>query len=167
MKKENAKTKGNIENLSKVIEEKKKIPQKIKEQISSKRFENIIFAVVMIVYLIALNLGMANIPTENYLVDLKVFSVMLLCISIILFELAYKKDVGDLWLHAIEIMIISIFTAYLMHLYSIYYNTFGSIIFIAAAIFLIYYVIKILLMKRSIIKKYNKSLVDINEIVKK
>lgn len=167
MKKENTKAKENIENLSKVIEEKKKIPKAVKEKINSKRFENIIFAVVILIYLGALNLGMQNIPTDNFLMDLKVFGVILLVGAIILFEVAYKKDISTFWMHGIEVMVMSIFTTYLIYLYSIFYNTFGSIIFMAAFIYFIYYVIKILIMKKNIIKQYNKSLIDIGEIVKK
>ena len=131
MKKENIKTNDNIEKIGKVLEEKKKIPKNIKEKINSKRFENIAFGAVIIIYFFALNLGMSNIPTENYLTDLKVFSVFLL-----------------------------------IHQYSKFYNTFGTIIFSASALCIIYYGIKILIMKKVIIKSYNKSLVDIGDIVK-
>lgn len=167
MIKKEVETKENIENLSKVIENNKKVPKNVKDKINSKKFENIIFAIVILFYLIALNLGMSNIPTENYLVDLKVFSVFLLCATIILFEVAYKKDISDLWLHGTEVMIVMIFTTYLIYLYSIYYNTFQSIVFLTAVLFLIYYAIKIIIMKKRIIKEYSKSLVDIGEIVKK
>ena len=51
MKREDKKTKENIEKLGKVIEEKKKIPREVKEKITSKRFENIIFVSIIIVYL--------------------------------------------------------------------------------------------------------------------
>ena len=63
-------------------------------------------------------------------------------------------------------MVCTIFTTYLIHLYSKLYNTFGTIIFSASAICIIYYGIKILIMKKVIIKNYNKSLVDIGDIVK-
>ena len=167
MKKDDKKTKENIENLGKVIEESKKIPKEVKEKINSKRFENILYAVIILIYLGALNLGMTNIPTENYLMDLKVFAIVLLVGTIILFELAYRKDISDLWLHGVEVMIISIFTMYLIYLYSIFYNTFGNIVFSAFFIYLIYYLVKIFVTKKIIIKRYNKSLVDIGEIVKK
>lgn len=167
MKKENIKTNDNIEKLSKVLEEKKKIPKSIKEKINSKRFENIIFGVVIIVYLFALNLGMSNIPTENYLMDLKVFSVFLLIVTIFLFEVAYKKDISDYWFHGVEIMVCMIFTTYLIHLYSKFYNTFGTIIFSVSVLWIVYYTIKFLVMRKVIIKNYNKSLGDIGEIVKK
>lgn len=165
MKKENKK--NNIEKLSKVIEEKKKIPKEIKEKMNSKMFENIIFVAVILVYLGALNLGMANIPTDNYIMDLKVFSMMLLVVTIVTFEIAYKKDKGDIWLHGVEIMLVAIFTMYLIYFYSIFYNSYGSVIFTFSLAYLVYYGIKILIQKRQIIKEYNKSLVDIGEIVKK
>lgn len=166
MKKEDTKTKDNIEKLGKVIEEKNKIPKELKNKISSNTFQNVILAVIILVYLGAINLGMSNIPTENYIMDLKIFSIMLLIITIGLFEIAYKKDKGELWLYAIEVMIISMFTVYLIYFYSIYYNTFGTIVFSVAILYLIYYAIKIFIMKRRTIKNYKNSN-DIGEIVKK
>ena len=167
MKKEDTKTKANIEHISKVIEEKKKIPNEIKEKVNSKIFENIIFGIIILIYLGALNLGVANIPTDNYLVDLKVFGALLLILTIIMFETAYKKDKSSLWLHGVEVMVIAIFTMYLVYLYSIYYKTLGSIILTVALLYLIYYGIKILIERRNTIKNYNKSLGDIGEIVKR
>lgn len=167
MKKEDIKTKADIENLSKVIETKKQIPKAVKEKITSKVFENVIFAIIIIVYLSALNLGMNNIPTEMYLDDLKVFSILLLASTIFLFERAYKKDNLETWMHGIEIMFITIITTYLIYLYYVYYNTFGTLIFSIVTVFVLYYAIKILIMRRKIIKQYNKSLIDINEIVKR
>ncbi len=167
MKNEELKTKENIQKLEKVIEEKKKIPQNIKDKISTKTFENIIFAVIIFVYLGALNLGMKNIPTENYLLDLKVFGISLLVITILVFELAYKKEKGSLWIHGIEFMILAIFTMYLIYFYSMYYGTFGNIIFSFAGISIVYYVIKIVIERKKVVKDYNKRLTDIGEIVKK
>lgn len=166
MKKDDIKTKENIAKLEKVIEEKKSIPKEIKEKISANTFENIIFAVIVFVYLGALNLGMANIPTENYLMDLKVFSILLLVTTIIMLEVAYKRDKANLWLHSVEFMIIAIFTLYLIYFYSMYYNTFGNIVFSFGAVCFIYYAIKIFVLKRKTIKDYNKKLIDIGEIVK-
>ncbi len=168
MKKENIDTKKkNIENLSKVIEEKRKVPKEIKNKINTKRFQNVVIVVILFIYLGALNLGMINIPTENYLMDLKVFSMLLLIGAIILFEVAYRKDKGEIFLYGIEVMVAAVFTEYLIYMYSIFYNTFGSILLSFGVLCLIYYVIKVLVLKRKIIKEYSKSLIDIGEIVKK
>ena len=166
MKKEEPNTKENIEKLTEVIESKKKIPKKVKDNIVAKAFENLLFFANITVYLGSLNLGIANIPTENYLTDLKVFSIILLALTIILFEMGYKKDKSVYWLHGIEILIVAIFTTYLIYLYYLFYNSniLESIIFSVIAI---YYITKILIIRKKIIKEYNKSLIDIGEIVKK
>lgn len=159
--------KRNIEQLEKVIEEKKKLPKSIKEKISSKIFENTVIAAIIIIYLAALNIGMNNIQTDMYLMDLKVFSIMLLITTILLFEYGYKKDNGELWLHGVEIMIIAIFTLYLIYLYSIYYLSYGTLLVSVGIIYVIYYIVKVLITNKRIKKQYKESLKDITEIVKK
>lgn len=159
--------KKNIEKLEKELEEKKKIPKSVIEKINSKVFENIAIAAIIIIYLASLNFGMANIPTDTYILDLKVFSVMLLIITIFTFEYGYKKDNGEIWLHGVEVMIIAIFTTYLIYLYSIYYANYGTLLLSAGILYLVYYAIKIIITQRRIEKEYRKSLTDIGEIVKK
>lgn len=159
--------KSNIKKIEKEIEEKKKIPRNIKEKVSAKIFENVVILAIIMIYLISLNFGMNNIPTENYIMDLKVFSIMLLIITIFFFEIGYKKDNGSIWLHGVEIMVIGVFTLYLIYLYSIYYSSYGFLILYAACLYLVYYIIKILVERKMIKKDYMNSLTDINEIVKK
>lgn len=158
--------KRNIEQLEKVMEEKKKIPKNVKDKINSKVFENTVILAIIIIYLAALNIGMGNIQTEMYLMDLKVFSIILLITTILLFEYGYKKDDGELWLHGVEVMTIAIFTLYLIYLYSIYYLNYGTLLASVGIISVVYYIVKILITKRKIKKHYKKSLKDIKEIVK-
>lgn len=159
--------KKNIENLEKVMEQKKKIPKEVKDKINAKRFENVIAAVIVLIYLAGLSMGMANIPTDTYITDLKVFTVMLLVVTIITFEYGYKKDNGYIWLHGIEVMIMAIFTLYLIYLYSIYYSTYNTLLMSVGVAYLMYYVVKIIITNRRMRKNYSKSLTDIGEIVKK
>lgn len=158
--------KRNIEKLEKVIEEKKRIPKNIKDKINSKIFENTVIVAIIIIYLAALNIGMGNIQTDMYLMDLKVFSIILLITTILLFEYGYKKDNGELWLHGVEVMTIAIFTLYLIYLYSIYYLNYGTVLAIVGIIYLVYYIAKILITKKRIKKHYKETLKDITDIVK-
>ncbi len=167
MKKEERKRKDNIEKLTKEVEEKKKIPKEVKEKINSKVFENMIIAAIIMVYLVSLNFGMTNIPTDTYRTDLKVFSILLLIITIMIFEWGYKKDNESIWLHGVEVMILGVITLYLIYLYSMYYSTYGTLILSIGIIYLIYYAIKILIIQKRIEKEYIKSLNDIGEIIKK
>jgi len=78
MKNKDKETAKRKENIEKILAEKIKVPKEIKDKINTKVFVNIVLAVVIMVYLGALSLGMQNIPTENYIMDLKVFGIMLL-----------------------------------------------------------------------------------------
>ena len=167
MKREEKKRTTNIEKLGQELEEKKKYPKEIKEKINAKIFENMIIAAIITIYLASLNIGMNNIPTDTFIMDLKVFSVMLLIITIFILEYGYKKDNEGIWLHGVEVMIIAIFTLYLVNLYSIYYATFGTLILVVTLLYFAYYLIKIAIIRRRIHKDYNKSLIDIRNIVKK
>ena len=157
----------NLRKFEKVIEEKKKIPKDVKDKINTRIFENLISAVLLLIYFTAIRLGMTNIATENYIIDLKVFSILLLALSIFIFEYAYKKDQDKMWLLGIEIMAVAIFTLYLIYMYSIFYATYSEIVAFASIILLGYYVIKILIINKRMKKAYIKSLRDIGEIVKK
>ena len=167
MKREERKRKDNIEKLSKEIEAKKKLPKEVKAKINSKVFENMMIAAIIMIYLVSLNFGMTNIPTDTYRMDLKVFSIILLIITIMIFEWGYKKDSESIWLHGVEVMVVGIITLYLISLYSIYYSTYGTLILSIGIAYLVYYAIKIVIIQRKIEKEYIKSLNDIGEIIKK
>lgn len=158
--------KKNIEKLEKVIEEKKKLPKEVKEKINSKAFENIAIAAIIVVYLAALYFGMTNIPTEIYMIILKSISIVLLIGTIVIFEIGYRKDNGEIWLHGVETMIVGVFSLYLIYLYSFFYSNFGTLIIIVGIALLVYFAIKIIILQRRIEKEYSKSLTDIGEIVK-
>ena len=84
--------KKNIEKLEKVMEEKKKMPKEVKSKINAKILKNTIVIAIILIYFVSLYFGMANIPTEMYLTDLRIFSILLLISTILIFEYAYKKD---------------------------------------------------------------------------
>lgn len=164
MKKEQQK---NIEKLEKVVEEQKKIPETVTRRINSKVLINIGIVVAILVYLSALYFGMLNIPTNMYIGALKILSITLLVLTIAIFEYGYRKDNEEIWLHGVEIMIIAIYTLYLIYLYSIYYSKYWILILSAGIIYLVYFAIKIILIQRKLEMEYKKSLTDISEIVKK
>ena len=159
--------KKNIENLEKVIEEKKKLPDDYKKKIKSRIMKNVIFMISILIYLTLLFFGMYNIPTDVFTFGLRIISIIILTIAIAFFEIGYKKDNEAIWLHGVEIMIIAIFNLYLIYLYSIFYSNFGMLLLVVGIIYLAYYALKIIIIQRHIEKEYKKSLRDIGEIVKK
>ena len=159
--------KKNIEKLEKAIEEKKKLPKEIIKKINAKAFKNVAIVAIIIIYFAVLYFGMTNIPTENYMFILKLIAIVLLIGTILIYEIGYRKDNEEVWLHGVEMMVIAFFSLYLTYLYSIFFANYGTLLLISGIICLIYYAIKIVIIQRAIEKEYNKSLIDIGEIVKK
>ena len=94
----------NQEELKEIEQEIKKqtnISEDRKKKITKKLFENIVLAITIIIYFIFINLGYYNINETKYLVDLKVFSIITIGITIVLFEKAYKKDSGYITIYGI------------------------------------------------------------------
>lgn len=155
-----------IENLEKEIVNKKKLPKEEELKINKKIFENILIADVIMVFLYLISLGSLNIETPIFITDLKVFSVILIIITILLFEYSYRKENSNICVHGIECFVLSVFTLLSTYLYNIYFSEFYLIISIASFLFGIYYVGKSIILYIKMRKKYYESVNDISEIIR-
>lgn len=156
-----------IEQLEKQIVNKKKLPQEEENKINKKIFENMIIANVLMAFFYLISLGSLNIETQIFITDLKVFSIGLIILTVILFEISYKKENGNLCIHGIECLVIAIFVLFSTYLYTVYIKEFYMYVSIFAYISGIYYAIKSIIIYRKMKKKYIESLSDIDEIIKK
>lgn len=157
----------NLKNLEKEIVNKKKLPQEEENKINSKIFENMIIADILMAFFYLISLGSLNIETPIFMTDLKVFSIGLIVLTVIIFEISYKKENGNLCIHGIECLAISIFMLFSTYLYTMYMREFYMYISIFAYITAIYYAVKSIIIYRKMKKKYIASLSDIEKIVKK
>ena len=151
----------NIEKLEEEIKNKKKLPELEKKSIFKKCIINIIILLIILIYLFCLQIGEQNIQTENYITMLKVFSIILIIGTIMMFEISYRLNKNNIILHSIEILILSFFTLFLIYGY-FYKITMAGIIISA-----IYYTFKCILIIINSKKKYHKSQNDIKSIVEK
>lgn len=159
--------KEGMEELEKEIANKKYLPKEEENKINKKLFENIMIADVIMAFLYFISLGSLNIETPIFIADLKVFSIGLIVFTIILFEISYKKENGNLAIHGIECLALSIFVLCSIYLYLMYMKDFHMYVAIAAYAFAIYYLGKSIIVYRKMKKKYLASLSDIDEIIKK
>lgn len=157
----------NKEKLEKIEEEIKKqttIPEEKKKKINKRIFQNILIAIIIVVYFAFINLGFYNIKPAKFLIDLQVFSILTLGITIIIFEVAYKKDNGEHAIYGIESLILSICTLLTIYV-GIYYNSkFSYIINIISMLFAIYYVGKSIIIYIKMRRKALKRVSDIDKI---
>lgn len=167
MKKKENEIRANLEKLEEEIENKKKLPELEKKAILKKCLINIIILLIILIYLFCLQIGEQNIQTENYITILKVFSIILIVGTIIMFEISYKVNKNNIILHSIEMLILSFFTLFLISGYSLYYGYFYKITIAGMITSGIYYILKCILIIRNSKKKYYKSQNDIKTIVEK
>ena len=158
------------ENIQKFDEQYKKsriIPKDYKKKIWNRILKNSIIAIIVIGYLIALNVLSLHIETATYILGIKITCIIFAIISVIYFELSYRKDNGYLFMHGTEFLVLATITLFSVYAYSIFYITYNSILLYILIAVVIYYIIKTILTLRNMKKDYYKSQNDIKEIVKK
>ncbi len=156
-----------VKKIEKQIENKKVLPKEVEEKLNKKVFENVLIANVIMVFLYFVSLGALNIETATFITDLKVFSFGLIIFTIILFETSYKKENGNLCIHGIECLILSIFILFSSYVYMLYIKDFSIYTSMIAYLFAIYYVGKSMIIYEKMKKQYVSGLSDIDEIIKK
>lgn len=156
-----------IQNLGEKIKEINKIAPEDKKKINRKIFLSMFMSAIVMFVFIFILMGHNNIPLQNYIVDLKVFSIIGIVITICIFEHAYKKDSGSLAIIGIESLIASfiILSLYYVLEHDIY--TYQYYLLFFALVFVVYYIIKTIIIYIKEKHKYRKSANDIKNIVKK
>jgi len=166
MKKEDIQKKDNLEKIKQNIEQSKQLSKEQLNEINKRVFNNILIAIFVMLYFYFINLASINIEPEKLETDLKVFSIITIFLTIIIFEIAYKKDSGKITIYGIESLLISLSTLFLAYFFTIYSKTFNLMVFWISLIFAIYYVLKSIIIYIRMKKQYKKSLSDINDIIK-
>ena len=154
-------------NIEKEIVSKKEMPKEEKLKMYKKLFEDIFIADIVMAFFYLINLGASNIETTVFIKDLKVFSMLLIIFTIMLFEYSYRKENGNIAIHGIECFIVSIFVLFSIYLYTMYLTEFDLILMVASIVCAIYYLGKALINYCKMKKTYLESINDINEIIKR
>lgn len=157
----------NIKKLDEQIKANKIISKDYKKKMNKRTIFNFLTIFAIVLYLFCLNISSIYTDTNIFLLMLKCFSILLAIISIIYFELAYRKDNERLFLYGIEILVLGIATLFSNYIYYIYFNSFNKIITCFTLVFIIYYLVKIFIARRNMRKKYYNEQNDIKEIIKK
>lgn len=166
LKKEEKIKEENIRKLDEELKEKRKIPKEYKKKIRKQVIFNIITIFAITLFLASINIMSLYIETQTYLNYLRIISIIVAIISIIYFELGYKKDNEKLFLYGVEILILALITLFSIYLYYMFFEKYSNILIYITIAFLAYYLIKILILKSRMKKKYYKEQNDIKEIVK-
>lgn len=157
----------NIEEIEKKIKANNKMSPNEKQKLNRKIFLNFfISAIVMFVFIFIL-MGYSNIPNNSYIIDLKVFSIIAIVVTIIIFEIAYKKDSGNFTILGIESLIASFIILSLYYVLENNIYDYKKYLIMMVGIFMMYYLLKIIVIYIRDVHKYRKNANDIKKIIKK
>ena len=151
--------------IEKQLEERKK-NHKISQKLLKKIFENLVSAIIVMMYFIVANIIYINMPLEQMTVMTRTFSVIFLLVGILILEIAYRKDSGKLSILSIEILVLAIHALFIKHVITIYHFDFRIYMTASSYIFAAYYVLKAIIIYTKSRIEYMKSFSDISEIVK-
>lgn len=151
--------------ISMQIEKAQKMPKDEKKKIYKNVFGNILFGILISLYFISLGWGFVNINTRSFVTDLKVFSVILLGVTIILFEYAYNKDSGRAALKGVELLVVAIVSLVLLYMYILYQDKFVMITSICSCVAIAYYLIRAISVYIKDKLRWKKTISDVKEII--
>ena len=157
----------NLQKFDEAYKQSRIIPEEYKKQIKNRILKNTVIAIIAVVYLILLNVMSLHMETKPYIIGIKVLSVIFAIISVIYFELCYKKDNGFLFLHGAEFLVLATITLFSAYAYYLFFVTYNSILLYILIAVIIYYIIKTICTLKFMKKEYYKSQNDIKDIVKK
>lgn len=127
---------------------------------------NMIYAVMMISYFIALNLVYLNCETNIFQIYIKISYMLFLIIGLITIELSYKKQNYKTAIHGVEYIILAIYILLIERITTAFGFNMKVYIGMSSYIFAIYYTFKSILIDTNERRKKLKQLSDIKDIVK-
>ena len=134
-------------------------------KVSFNVYKNILIAVIIMIYFIIINSMYYKFDNTMLLNILKVLSIAVLFFGIIVLEIAYRKEKGNLGINAIEIIILAGHTLSITHIVQLQKFEFANYILVSSYIFSIYFLLKSIIIYTKEKRDYLKSLSDIREIV--
>ena len=133
--------------------------------IMKKIFENLIILVAITLYFAIISFSYLRLTEEMFFQEIKIASMIVLCLCILIFEIAYYKDSGKIAIYGIEILSLSIYTLTIWTLINKLNITLNTYIIYSVFTYAIYYLLKNIIIYTNEKRKYLNSLSDIHEIV--
>ncbi len=129
-------------------------------------FINILYAVVIQLYFISLNINNILCTPDIADIYIKISYTIFVFIAILIFEVAYKKDNGITAIYGIEFLVLAIHILLIERITNLF--SFNKILYITATSYIwpIYYCFKSIIIRTKENREEIKKTSDIEEIVK-
>ena len=141
--------------------------KEVSEKYMKKIYLNVLKAIIIVLYFFVLNVACENVNPQYIEKGIELCTMILLFISIFIFEWAYRKDNDDLAIQGIEILILSAYTLTSQHITKKFDFPLKNYLLVASYIFAIYFILKCIVVYTKGRKEMAENLSDIKEIVQK
>ncbi len=148
------------------IEQKRKLPQNVKENIKTNIFHTLIAALIIFVYLVAINLMYYKFEHNIFEHYMKYFALGIIIITVIDIEIAYRKDSKKLALIGVEMLVCGILSLYIPYIYLHTTAYLRNSIMILPVALLIYYGFKSFIIFKQNQFKHRNNLSDVKVLLK-
>ena len=158
--------KRTIEEIEDKLQEKKRIPKEVSQEIMKRLFINLLKAIGIMICFVILNLIYVNLEIKILNQCIEIIAGGFLIAGLIGLEIAYKKDSGTIAITGIESLVISFFILSATHMATLMKYNFRFYVLTFSYIFSTYYVLKCIIIYTKERRKYLESLSDISDIVR-
>lgn len=141
--------------------------KEVSEKYMKKIYLNVLKAIIIVLYFFILNVACENVNPQYLEKGIELCTMILLFISIFIFEWAYRKDNDDMAIQGIEILILSAYTLTSQHITKKFDFPLKNYLLVASYIFAIYFILKCIVVYTKGRKEMAENLSDIKEIVQK
>lgn len=148
------------------IEEKRKLPKNLKDKISTKIFQDLIVAVIIMAYFCIVNITYYKLENYKFEEYLKYFALGIILFTVISFEIAYRKNSINLGIIGIELFTCGVLTLYIPYIFLHTTSALRVSIMILPVFSVLYYGIKSIIIFKQNQFNYRNNLSDVKEIVK-
>lgn len=148
------------------IEEQRKLPKEVKDNINTVIFQNLLAATIIMAYFCLINITYYNFENTIFEEYMKYFALGIILITVLDIEIAYRKNSIRLWIIGIEFLIIGVVSLYIPYIYLHTNNIVRIVIMILPAILVVYYLFKSLIIYNQKKFHYQNNLSDVKEIMR-
>ena len=156
--------KAKLDKIEEEIKRQTELPEERKNKINKRIFPNILIAIGIVIYFIFVISGYQWLDKLTYLRVQQVYSIVTIVITIIIFEIAYKKDSDYITCYGIEFLILSICSLITINIALNFPEKYVPIINSISMLFSIYYIGKTIYFYRKMRKKALRKVSDINKV---
>ncbi len=153
--------------MEKEIEEKRKLTDEVKNKIDKNVFYNFLMAISIMIFMFAINFLYIKSNIIEFKFYIKFFTMFISIVTIVLFEIAYRKESGKYAITGIEFLVLSVLVLYIPYVYINKSEVVRKLMMLIPIYFGVYYSFKNYFIYRKEELNYKNNLSDVKEIVKK